>query len=721
MPRSYLLAKQIPPMWQYVPRRQFLPLSTPTPRSHMTALLLAAGRRSKVLVLVLAILAAGGLASQAGKLEGVVDNDPVASLPSGSESRDVAQRPVADPTERDVPAVVVVARDGGLRDGDLDALRDVVADLRRQPPGLVDTRALREPEQAPGGAAAVLAVPITDNGDEEAFNETVETLRDRLAPLRERDGLDVQVTGGAAFSADLSAVFDGLDGRLLAITGSLVLLLLILIYRSPIFWLVPFVTVIFAEGASRGAGALLGEAGLTVTGQSSGILSVLVFGAATDYALLLVARYREELRAHDDVHDAMRAALRGAAPAILASGGTVVVGLLTLLLADVGSTRAIGPLGAAGVALAMVLSLTLLPASLAVVGRRAFWPFIPRPGEEVAARRSVWERLGDRIARRPRRAWVGATAVLVVLAAGTLGLDTTLTQQDQFTSTVEAVEGQKLLSESFPPGLTAPADVVLGDPGRAEAVQAALGRADDLVASARPTGDPNRLSVVLARDPYGEAAVAAVPELRRVVRSADPQALVGGATAEAYDLRDAAERDNLVVPPIALLVVALVLVVLLRSIAASLLLLATVVVSFLASLGVATVAWDVLFGFPAADPTLPLLAFVFLVALGVDYNIFLASRAREEAERIGTRRGVLAALAVTGGVITAAGVVLAGTFSVLAVLPLVLLTQIGTVVAFGVLLDATLVRSVLVPALIHDLGRRVWWPSRLARQDGESG
>ncbi|UUY03593.1 MMPL family transporter [Svornostia abyssi] len=687
----------------------------------MRLILLAAGRRSKFLILAVAVAFASALASQAGNLASIVNDDPLESLPAASESREAALLGEEFQGSGTVPAIVIATRDGGLTAADRRALDQVAADLRRDPPPLAEGAS--RPQTSQDGAAALIAVPLKDPGDEEEVSAAVEELRERLTPLSAEDGLQVAVTGGAAFTADLNGVFEGLDGLLLAVTGTLVLVLLILIYRSPVFWLIPFVTVLFAEGASRGAGYLLGSAGLTVTGQSSGILSVLVFGATTDYALLLVSRYREELRAHADAHHAMRAALRGTAPAILASGGTVVLGLLTLLIADVGSTQAIGPLGAAGVAIAMVLSLTILPVTLILAGRRAFWPLIPRVGDPSPGSTSRWARLGERISRHPRRTWLGAAAVLGVMALGTLGLDTTLTQQDQFTTEVEAVEGQQLISERFQPGITGPADVIVRSEGRADAVREALLERRDLVLSVARAeeGPPGaRLSVVLASDPYDAEAVGAVPDLRAIVREADPRAVVGGPSAEAYDLRDAAERDNVVVPPLALLVVLVVLVALLRALVAPLVLLATVVLSFAASLGVATVAWDVIFGFPAADPTLPLLAFVFLVALGVDYNIFLAERAREESARHGTRRGVLLALATTGGVITAAGVVLAGTFSVLAVLPLVVLTQIGTVVAFGVLLDTTLVRSVLVPAAFVDLGARTWWPSRLAREDGKA-
>jgi RND superfamily putative drug exporter len=651
----------------------------------------------KYVVAVLAILIAGGLSSQAGKLEEVQKSDLAEFLPGDAESVKALEAARQFPSGDVSAAVVVVARDGGLTQQDKDAL-----DALREVDGLpLATPEVPEPQYS--GDAGVLAIPL-EGQDSDRVADAVTKLRDQSFP----DGLEHAVTGPAGFSTDLKNVFAGADTRLLAVTGGLVLFLLILIYRSPIFWLIPFFTVILTEGATRGLAALLGEAGLVINGQNAGILSVLVFGAATDYALLLVARYREELTRHERSDAAMRQALRGAAPAILASGATVIVGLLTLVFAAVDSSASIGPLGAAGVAVALLLALTLLPATLAIAGRRAFWPFIPRYGDSVEDDHRAWRALGDRIARRPRPLWVGSTIVLIVFALGLTGLDTSLTQEQQLRGNPEAVEGQELLGRYFPAGLSAPASVIVPPGGDVEAVRNAVEvqRAEE--------GEPGtQLSVVLADDPFSEEAVASIPRLREKVHAAEPRALVGGQTAQSYDLREAAERDNLVIPPLTLAVVLVVLIILLRALVAPLLLLLATALSAAAALGAGVVIFDVILGLPAVDPALPLLAFVFLVALGIDYTIFLMARAREEAPKQGTRRGVLAALAVTGGVITSAGIVLAGTFSALAVLPLVVLTQLGTVVAFGVLLDTLLVRSVLVPALVHDLGSKVWWPSKL--------
>jgi RND superfamily putative drug exporter len=560
------------------------------------------------------------------------------------------------------------------------------------------------------------------SSDNDATADAVEALRERVGSTKgEGAGLRIAVTGGAAFSADISSVFEGVDTTLLAITGSIVLALLVLIYRSPIFWAVPFFVVLLTEAATRGAGYLIGQAGLTITGQGTGILIVLVFGAATDYALLLVARYREELERQEDTHAAMWTALRSAGPAILASGGTVVAALLTLLLARVGGTQAIGPLGAGGVALAMLFSLTALPAALLVVGRRAFWPSIPRAGQATDhTQRGLFATLARRIPGRARVLWVGSTVVLVVLALGLTGIDPTLTQQQQFTDQVEAVTGQELLNEGFPAGTTAPASVLVPRGASVDDVRRGLEDAPQVasVGEAR-TGPPGTLlSVVLEGDPYASGTVGEIPALRRAAREAAPGTLVGGPTAQEYDLREAANRDTLVVIPVALAVVLVILVALLRSLAAPVLLLATVIASNLAALGVGVLLSEHVYDFAAIDPTLPLLGFIFLAALGIDYNIFLAARAREETARYGARRGMLRALAVTGSVITAAGVVLAATFATLALLPLVVLAQLGTVVAVGVLIDTLLVRSILVPALAYDLGHRFWWPSRVARDSG---
>lgn len=675
-----------------------------------------AGRRSKWLVALLLILFAGALSSQSSKLEEVQKSDTADFLPGNAESVLALEEARQFPSGQTAPAVIVLARAGeDLAAADSAFVKDLAAFLEQADFPVSSQRA--PPPQITDQAAAVTL--LLDGTDSDEVAAAVEEIRD-WAAAEAPEGLEVAVTGPAAFSADIKNVFAGADTKLLLVTGSLVLLLLVLIYRSPIFWAIPFFTVLLAEGACRGLAALLGEVGLTINGQNAGILSVLVFGAATDYALLLVARYREELHRHADHHEAMADALRGVTPAILASGGTVIAGLLTLLVAEVDSTASIGPLGAAGICLALIFSLTMLPASLLIVGRKAFWPFIPRyeEGEDAEAeqgRSRIWPAIGRRVSARPRPLWIGSVLLLVLLAFGLTQADTSLTQEEQLRSNPESVQGQELLAEYFPAGSTAPASLVAPDRQAATEIADSLGKEPELVSAVLgvESGPPGaQLTFVLAEDPFGEAGVASIPKIREIVHEISPEAVVGGQTAQSYDLRQSAERDNFVVPPLTLLVVLIVLIILLRAILAPVLLLAATALSAAAALGAGVLIFEHILNLPALDPTLPLLAFVFLVALGVDYTIFLMARTREETEKHGTRKGVIRALVTTGGVITSAGIVLAGTFSALAVLPLVVLTELGVVVAFGVMLDTLLVRSVLVPALVCDIGPTIWWPRK---------
>src|SRR4051794_1072749 len=687
-------------------------------------LTLPAGRRSKFLVAAVFILVSavvGGLF--AGKFEEAQKNETVSFLPGKAESVKSLKAVKRYPGGELQPAVIVYERKAGLTAADRAR---VLADRRAfqqkrpsiaLPPG--------RPVFSPDGRAALFALPIRATGDSKRFEGGMDDIRGRVSG--EKGGLTVKVTGAAGYGADAVKVFGNINGTLLGVTALIVLILLVIIYRSPIFWAIPFFTVLLAESAARGFGYLLAEAGVTINGQSGGILPVLVFGAGTDYALLLVSRYREELRRHEDKHEAMRVALRNAGPAILASGLTVIVALLTLTLAEVNATAGLGPIGAMGVFLAMVSMLTMLPALLVVCGRRAFWspfldtiPHVGDPGTDET--HGAWRRIGERVARRPRRIWVAGTVVLILLALNVTQIDTGLTNGNSFRGSVESVQGADILARSFPGGLSAPTNVIVPDAARAAAVRASLLKRRDLVATVLPPqqGPPGtRLDVILRRDPFSTAAFEETPALRRVARAAGgPGVLVGGPTAESYDYRKSATRDNYLILPIALLVVFVILAVLLRALVAPALLVASVILSFFAALGTGIFFFNNVFGFAGVDPSLPLLAFVFLVALGIDYNIFLMARVREETLRHGTRTGMLRGLAVTGAVITSAGVVLAGTFSALAVLPLVFLTELGFIIAFGVLLDTFLVRSVIVPALGFDVGPRLWWPSRLAREDG---
>jgi RND superfamily putative drug exporter len=686
----------------------------------MSFLQFPAGRRAKFVVvvvgLVIAMVVGGGFGA---KFEDAQDNETSSFLPGDTESVRTLDAVKRYPSGEVALALVVYHRPGGLAERDRAAIAADRTELDRRP--ITDTFPTGEPQFAPSGDTAILAKAVRSTGEGDRFPDAVQAIRDRVT--REEGGLTVKVSGQAGYGLDAIKVFEQINGTLLGVTALVVFLLLILIYRSPIFWAIPFVVVALAELSARGFGYLLAESGVVINGQSGGILPVLVFGAGTDYALLLVSRYREELRHHEDKHDAMRAALASAGPAVLASGLTVIAALLTLTLADVNGTAGLGPIGAMGVLLAMVAMLFVLPGLLVICGRRAFWsPFfhtIPHYGDTgTDVTHGFWRRVGDRVAVRPRRVWIGVTALLAVLALGLTQIDTGLTNGNSFRGEVEAVQGQELIARAFPAGASAPTIVIVPDPEKAGAVRSALESSGQVaLVGDGETGPPGvKLEAVLKKDAFSIDATEDVPALRRLVKQAGGEdVLLGGPTAETYDYRRAAERDNRVILPLALLVVFLILAALLRAIVAPLLLIATVILSFLAALGTGVLVFEHVFGFPGIDPSLPLLAFVFLVALGIDYNIFLMARVREETLAHGTREGALRGLAVTGAVITSAGIVLAGTFSALAVLPLVFLTEIGFIIAFGVLLDTFVVRSILVPALVLDIGPKVWWPSRLSR------
>jgi RND superfamily putative drug exporter len=663
------------------------------------------------------------------------ENGPQSFLPGDAESTralGIIQGLKGDQT----PVVIAYRRAAGLTDADRKAIAQdrLVLNTSRA----TRTIGFNPPQISGNGTSALLRSQIKLRVNRKTDRDIIsDRIVDSVAAVRRtvRDrppGLEVQVTGDAAFSADAITVFRDIDARLLLGSILLVIVLLALIYRSPFFLWIPLAAVGLAEQITRSLGYGLTELGVTVNGEAASILSIIVLGAGTDYALLLVARYREELRRHEDQYEAMRRALRTAGPAILASGGTVMAALLCLTLAKVNGTAGLGPVGAMGVGVAVLSTLTLLPALLLICGRRAFWPSIPRVGDEVADEtHGRWRAIGDAVARRPRRVAAGVVAALAIMAFGLVNYDDGLTRGNQFRDTVEAVKGQELIDRSFPGGSPAPTQIAVSNP-EVIGVTAVLDSVRDVpgVASVKfdnrntifEAGGPPvgilLLEVILKPDPFSDEALALVPKLRAAARRAGgDRALVGGGTAVEYDLRQASVRDNKVVVPLTLIVVFLILVALLRAVVAPLLLLATVMLSFAAALGVGAVVFDVIFGFPGSDPSVPLYAFVFLVALAIDYNIFLMARVREEAAVHGTREGMLRGLAVTGGVITSAGIVLAGVFVVLGVLPLVFLTEIGFIVAFGVLLDTFIVRSLLVPALTFELGDRIWWPNKAARPE----
>jgi putative drug exporter of the RND superfamily len=682
---------------------------------------LPSGRRTKYLALVLWLVLVSVAAPLAIKLTDVQNNQTLGALPNSAEASAALERAeAAFPGADTLVAVAVYARDGGLTGADrAKADADRAAFARYALDGEV-------PPVIPSedGKALLLSFPLA--GDDEAQSAAATEIKARLADGAPA-GLQTALTGSAGAVDDIFDAFDGMDVTLLLVTGGVVVLLLLFTYRSPVLWLIPLLSVAVASQVASAAVYLLARyGGLTVDFQSQSVLTVLVFGVGVDYALLLVARYREELRRHGDRHQAMAVALRRSFPAVLASAATVTVALLFLLAAQLPSTRGLGPVGAVGVVAALVAMTTLLPALLVLFGRWLFWPFVPRyaataVGHDVTADHGVWGRVARGVGRRPRPIWIGSAAALVVLTLGIGNLRVGLPGDETFTKEVGSVTGQRLIERHYPGGASAPAEILMTTQS-AEQVAAAARGVDGVAEVPPPQRSPDgrwaRIQAVLQAAPDSQAAKDTVDRLRAETHAVPgSQALVGGETAATLDTERIAARDNRVVMPLILAVVLLVLIALLRALAAPLLLLASVVLSYAAALGAAGLILQAI-DHPRIYFGLPLSAFLFLVALGVDYSIFLMTRAREEAGRLGqTRAGVLRALTVTGGVITSAGLVLAATFASLGVLPLVPSLQTGIVVAVGVLLDTLVVRSLLVPALAVDLGSRVWWPGRLARQD----
>jgi putative drug exporter of the RND superfamily len=564
--------------------------------------------------------------------------------------------------------------------------------------------------------AAIVAVPVVSASNTDNIDQ-VEELRDQLS-ADAPDGVDVQVTGPAATQADIGQVFDGADVRLLAATAAVVAILLIITYRSPVLWLVPLTVVAIADRLAAIVSTNVLEAVNVAWDESTvGILSVLVFGAGTDYALLLISRYRDELKTTESRHQAMAHALSRTFEAVLSSSTTVVLGLLTLLLSAIPTTRGLGLACAVGVVIAATFALVVLPAALVLFGRWVFWPRVPHVGDAVLVdSRGVWRRVGDAVSRRPRTFVAATVAGLAVLALGATTITTGLDPADQFLERPEAISAAERLGESFPAGTSDPVQVLTKD--EPETVLATVEKVDG-VDSARitSTGDGiARIDAVPDAAPGSDEAKQVVLDVRDAVVDFD-DTHVGGGDAEAIDAEEYAASDRQVILPLILLLVLGALLLLLRSIVAPLLLVATVVATYAASMGASWWLFQNVFGFEAMDTGVPLLAFLFLVALGVDYNIFLVTRAREEAREHGTRTGMLRALTATGGVITSAGILLAAVFAVLGVLPLVVLAQLGAIIFVGVLLDTLVVRTVLVPALALTLGDTFWWPRKVGPPD----
>jgi RND superfamily putative drug exporter len=672
---------------------------------------LPAGRRSKFAVLAFWIVLASVAAPLAIKLTEVQDNDQLTALPARAEAQAAAERAAAAfPGHQALVAVAVYVRDTGLINEDrLKAETDRATFARYAEGGRV------EPAVPSGDGKALLVSFALAKGD--ASVDAVGKIKDRLA-ADVPGGLHTALTGSAAATGDLFDAFAGMDTALLLVTALAVAMLLVIIYRSPVLWLLPLIVVGVASQITNATVYLLARyAGLTVDLQSQSITTILVFGVGVDYALLLLARYRESLHQHTDRHAAMAHALHRTLPAVAASAATVAVGLLCLVAADLPATRGLGPIGAIGVAVAFTAMMTLLPAVVLVFGRWVFWPLVPRVGGAAQEHR-LWWRIAGGIGRHPRILWIGTAAVLVALTLGIGNLSVGLPGDESFTTEVGSVTGQHLLESHYPGGTVAPAEILAttasADRGAA-AARGVPGVAE--VGPAEPSPDRRwvRFRAILVDPPDSSAALSTVDRLRVALRSVPGgQALVGGETATILDTRRTAKRDNAVVLPLVLAVVLAILVLLLRAVVAALVLLAGVILSYAATLGVAGLILHVM-GHPRLWDGVPLQTFLFLVALGVDYSIFLMTRAREETAKLGHRTGVLRALAVTGGVITSAGVVLAATFGALNILPLAPSVQIAVIVSVGVLLDTLLVRTLLVPALILHIGPRAWWPGRVGQ------
>lgn len=651
-----------------------------------------------------------------GKLDSVTRDNQADYLPASSQSTKVLPAEAGLPSSGDAQLVVVYERAGGTRPSDREAAARGFTELAKR----FGKNPAEVPEITESNRGTAMVYQLTVDSKwvtDEAEATTVANARALLA--EQPDGLKAYVTGPSAIGADMDEIFDSVDAKLLLATTVVVALLLILTYRSPLLWLVPLVSVGVAAIMSMGAVYALTQIfDFTITSMSSALLIVLVFGAGTDYALLLVSRYREELHRYERPIDAMLAALRGAGPAIAASAGTVAAGLLCLLAADLNSTSGLGPVGATGIGASLLVMLTFFPALLVVLGRRVFWPFVPRFGSEARASGSRWTRLGELVDRRRVVSWAVPLVVLGGLSLGLVGASGSLPQLDQFArSTPDSVVGATAIDERFP-GQGGQPLTVMSRPDESRNVLDVV-RNTSGVASAeigQSSDDWVEISAIPIDSPESAGETATILRLRsNLQEEVGDAALVGGPSAELVDTDETNKNDRSRVMPLILLVVLVILGLLLRAVVAPLVLVATVVVSFFGALGLCNLLFDQVLGFGGWESSVPLIGFLFLVALGVDYNIFLMTRVREESVSHGTVEGTKRGLAVTGGVITSAGMVLAATFAVLATLPLVMLIQIGILVSIGVLIDTLLVRSVVVPALTMSLGSRIWWPGKLWR------
>ena len=698
-----------------------------------------------MLVVIAWFIITGSFGPLFGKLSSVQENNNSSFLPKGAEATLAADEIKKFSAQDTFAFPTLVLFEGSATPTTLAAISDHVTKVGSLT--LSGTSAKISDYLAPGqsitvfpaqdGKALLANIPLDGNSlakvlpnDKPVLPAIIEALRADIAPIAKANGFEPYVTGPGGLLGDLFGAFGTLDSSLLLTTLGVVAIILIAVYRSPVLWIIPLMSALFALSTAGGIVYLLAKNNIIdVDGQSQGILSVLVIGAATDYALLLIARYREELHFTDNRFIAMRAAYKGVWEPILASGSTVSISLLILLFSKLTNTAGLGPIGAIGIVCSMITILTLLPALLLIFGRWIFWPRVPKNDGDDHVMTGVWSKIANSIGRNPRKAWI----ITGVILLGFAGASSTLKADgigtvDTFTGNPESVVGQKLLVTHFPGGEGDPTQIVI-DVNKLAAVTAAVKSApgvtgvvpmlDGMELPGQPKPEMKFvngraiLNVTLDKAPDSVEAGNDIPQIREVAHAADSTSLVGGTSAVYYDVRSANNRDNHTIIPIILLVITLILGLLLRSILSAIVLLGTVVLSYFATLGVCALVFNHIFGFAGGDNSFPLFAFIFLVALGIDYNIFLMTRVREESGKIGTRAGVVKGVTVTGAVITSAGIVLAATFAVLGLLPLVPLAELGFAVGFGVLLDTIIVRSILVPALVHEIGPKIWWPSKL--------
>jgi len=688
------------------------------------------------LVLIVIWFAIGGIGGPYfGKIGDVASNDQSTFLPASAESTKVSSELKKFQDQSTLPAIIVFS------DNNQKLSTESIAAINAQTKQLVKTEGSAGGSPAiisEDGQAAFVVLNMKSSTDYKTFSASVkQTLND--ANLQ----VSFAVTGPVGFLSDLGKAFAGIDGILLLVALSVVFIILIIVYRSPILPFLVLLTSMFALCAAILVIYYLAKAGaIALNGQVQGILFILVIGAATDYALLFISRYREELRNYEKPYQALIAGWKHSVEPIAAAGGTVIVGLLCLLLSDLNSNKALGPVGAIGITLAIISALTLLPSLLLVFGRKVFWPRIPHYQKLLAHAEpegKLWKRVGDFVAKHSRAIWASTTVLLVVFSFGLLQLKANGVPQSDFVlGKSEARDGQKIIDQHFPGGSGTPAYVIvpankvdaafklLSKDGGVASVSAV---SDNSLSGTIPLGvdltqgpfsfatikevDGDALLEVTLQDPAdSNAAQSTIERIRSSLHDLDTSIRTGGTAAVQLDTRTTAERDRLIVIPTVLIVITLILMLLLRSILAPLILLATTMLSFAATLGISALIFNHVLGFAGADPSVVLFGFIFLVALGIDYNIFLMTRVREESLKRGTRKGTLVGLIATGGVITSAGIVLASTFAALAVIPILFLAQLAFIVAFGVLLDTIIVRSLLVPALAHDIGKKIWWPSK---------